>query len=134
MRKSGFAVMMVVSLCGLALAADPTGDWHVADKTAVIQIASCGDALCGTIASTLTPGIDEHNPDPSLRNRSIVGVQILLGMKPDDQGRWKGEIYNPENGRTYLGFISLTSDNVLRIDGCVLGGLLCGGENWTRAR
>jgi uncharacterized protein (DUF2147 family) len=106
----------------------------VADTTAVIRITNCGDALCGTIASTQTPGIDEHNPDPSLRKRSIVGVQILLAMRPNDQGRWKGEIYNPENGRTYLGFISLTSDDVLRIDGCVLGGLLCGGENWTRAR
>ena len=134
MRKSGLAVMMVVCFSGSALAADPTGDWHVADKTAVIRIASCGEALCGTIASTLTPGIDEHNPDPSMHNRPIVGVQILLGMRLNDLGRWKGEIYNPENGKTYLGYISLTGDDVLRIDGCVLGGLLCGGENWTRAQ
>lgn len=134
MRKSGLAVMMVVCLGGLAFAADPAGDWNVADNTAVIRITNCGDALCGTIASTRNPGIDEHNPDPAKRNRSVVGVQILLGMRPSEQGRWQGEIYNPDNGKTYLGYISLASDDVLRIDGCVLGGLLCGGENWTRAK
>jgi uncharacterized protein (DUF2147 family) len=122
---------------GPALAADPAGNWLVADKTAVIRIAPCGQAYCGTIAWTSQPGADEHNPDPGKRNRPIVGTQILLGMKPAGGGgtggnRWDGEIYNPENGKTYSGHIILVSPDVLRIEGCLL--FFCSGENWTRTR
>ena len=64
-----------------------------------------------------------------------MGTQILLGMKPASGGggnRWDGQIYNPENGKTYSGHIILLSPDVLRIEGCLL--IFCGGENWTRSR
>jgi len=125
--------MLLVGIGGQAFAADPKGNWLVADKKAVIRIEPCGPALCGTIASTQFEGRDENNPDPSKRNRSIVGIQILLGLTQTAENRWDGEIYNPENGKTYTGRIILNSANDLRIEGCVLG-FLCGGENWTRTK
>ena len=109
-----------------------SGNWLVKDQTAVIRIAPCADALCGTIAWTSQPGLDENNPDPGKRDRPIVGTQIIVGMKPAGGNRWDGEIYNPENGKTYSGHIILLSPDVLRIEGCLL--IFCGGENWTRSR
>ena len=82
MRKAWFLAAALALVGAPALAADPTGNWLVKDQTAVIRIAPCADALCGTIAWTSQPGLDENNPDPSKRNRPIVGTQILLGMKP----------------------------------------------------
>ena len=134
MAKRSLAVMAFLGLAGPALAADPSGDWLVAEKTAVIRVAPCGNALCGNILWTKgPPGTDQHNPDPAKRNRSVIGLPILLDMKPAGSNRWEGEIYNAEDGKTYSGRIALASDNVLRIEGCVLG-FLCGGENWTRAK
>jgi uncharacterized protein (DUF2147 family) len=133
MRKVWYLAVLPALIAGPALAADPAGDWLVADRTAVIRIAPCGEAYCGTIAWTSVPGTDEHNPDPGKRNRPIVGTQILLGMKPAGRGnRWDGEIYNPENGKTYSGHIVLLNSDLLRIEGCLL--FFCSGENWTRAR
>ena len=150
MRKAWFLAAALALVGAPALAADPTGNWLVKDQTAVIRIAPCADALCGTIAWTSQPGLDENNPDPSKRNRPIVGTQILLGMKPAGGtggtggtggasgtggaggNRWDGEIYNPENGKTYSGHIILLSPDLLRIEGCLL--IFCGGENWTRSR
>jgi uncharacterized protein (DUF2147 family) len=124
---------MALALTGApALAADPSGNWLVADKTAVIRIAPCAEAYCGTIAWTSQPGTDEHNPDPSKRDRPIEGTQILLAMKPAGGNRWDGEIYNPENGKTYSGHIILVNPDLLRVEGCLL--FFCGGENWTRSR
>ena len=34
----------------------------------------------------------------------------------------------------YSANIALVSDDVLKIQGCVLGGIFCGGENWTRVQ
>jgi len=132
MRKAWSIAAALALVGGPALAADPTGNWLVKDQTAVIRIAPCADALCGTIAWPSQPGLDENNPDPGKRDRPIVGTQIIVGMKPAGGNRWDGEIYNPENGKTYSGHIILLSPDVLRIEGCLL--IFCGGENWTRSR
>ena len=132
MNEPGWLAGALALLAGPALAADPVGNWLVADKTAIIRIAPCAQAYCGTIAWTSQPGTDEHNPDPAKRDRPIVGTQILLGMTPVAADRWDGEIYNPENGKTYTGHLILRQPDVLRVEGCLL--FFCGGENWTRTR
>jgi uncharacterized protein (DUF2147 family) len=117
-----------------AFAASPKGDWLVEDKSAIIRIDSCGSALCGTVVWTKKQGeLDENNPDPAKRNRPIMGLQLLLGMKPGSDGRWDGDIYNPENGKTYTSRMWLKSDDMIRVEGCVLG-FLCGGQDWTRTK
>ena len=117
---------------GAAFGQTPAGEWAVEDGTAHIRIAKCGDAYWGVIAWTKgPPGRDENNPDPAKRDRSVMGMPILINMQPAE-GRWDGEVYNAENGETYTSHISLQSPDSLRIEGCVLGGLICGGENWKR--
>ena len=44
---------------------------------------------------------NHNNPNPALRNKSMVGVPILLGMKPVGDDRWEGNVYNPRDGKTY---------------------------------
>ncbi len=113
-------------------APDPTGEWLVAKQVARIRIVDCDGELWGVVAWEATPGIDRKNPDPNLRTRPTLGMPILLGMKPGQDNRWEGEIYNSEDGHTYSANISLADPNTLRVQGCFLG-FLCGGENWSRA-
>jgi uncharacterized protein (DUF2147 family) len=128
------AAMALTALNGPAIAAEPAGDWLVAEKTAVIRVARCGSALCGRIVWTKGPaGTDKNNPDPAKRSRSMIGLEILVNMKPTGGNKWEGEIYNAQDGKTYSGHISLARDNVLHIEGCVLG-FLCGGQDWTRTK
>src|SRR5258708_2714866 len=120
-------------LANLAVAAEPTGEWRVAGGGANIRIDDCDGALWGIISWEKEPGVDSRNPNPAERNRPTLGLHILLAMKPTKPGLWEGEVYNAENGKTYSSRISLTSPDVLRIEGCVLG-ILCGGESWTRVK
>jgi uncharacterized protein (DUF2147 family) len=116
-----------------AIAAEPVGEWLVAEKTAHIRIVDCIDALWGVVAWEKDPGgLDEKNPNPARRTRPTLGIPILLGMKPIAPGKWDGAIYNSENGKTYSGGIRMNAGGSLRIFGCILG-FLCGGETWTRA-
>jgi uncharacterized protein (DUF2147 family) len=113
-------------------AADPTGVWQVSKGYARIRIENCNNALWGLVAWEQRPGgVDDKNPDPSKRGRPTLGMPVLLDMKPTDQNKWAGEIYNSEDGKTYSSHISLASPDVLQVRGCVLG-ILCGGEDWTR--
>jgi len=120
-------------LAGFAAAEpQPTGEWRTADGRANVRIDDCDGVLWGIISWEKEPGgVDSYNPDPAERNHPTLGIHILLAMKPTKPGLWQGEVYNPENGKTYESRIGLASPDVLRIEGCVLG-FLCGGENWTR--
>ena len=132
MRRLIVAGILGVCSATAAYAQSPVGEWIVEDGTAHIRIVPCGSALWGVISWTKdAPGKDENNPDPSKRGRSVMGIPILLNMKPAGR-RWDGEVYNAENGQTYTAHISLEGANVLKIEGCVLGGIFCGGENWQR--
>jgi uncharacterized protein (DUF2147 family) len=135
------ACSLVLACAPAAAAADPRGVWLVEDKSAQIQIENCSGIVWGIVVWERTPGHDTENPDLSLRSRPTLGIPILLGMRPVVQQRpdgpqtvWHGQIYNAMNGRTYEASIKLVNSDVLHLEGCVLGGLFCGGQNWTRVK
>jgi uncharacterized protein (DUF2147 family) len=113
------------------LAAGPIGEWLTEKGDARIRIENCGERLWGVVTWEREPGVDAKNPDPAKRGRPTLGLPIILGMTEAGEGRWKGGIYNAENGKIYAAEIKLQKANVLRVQGCVLA-FLCGAENWTR--
>jgi uncharacterized protein (DUF2147 family) len=99
--------------------------------------------LCGRIAAlreardpaTGRPKTDDRNPDPRLRGRPLVGVQIVVRMAPTGQrGRWAGQVYNPEDGGLYPATLTLLGARALRLEGCIIRDVLCLGQTWTRTR
>jgi uncharacterized protein (DUF2147 family) len=124
-----------------AYAADPRGTWLTEEQRSQVRITQCGNALCGAIVGlkepddpkTGKPRTDEHNPDPGKRNRPLIGVDIVLGMNPVGADKWSGKIYNAADGKTYNGNLIFTGGNTLKVEGCVLGGLICKAQTWTRA-
>jgi uncharacterized protein (DUF2147 family) len=121
-----------------APAADPRGIWFVEDKTAQIEIEGCNGALWGIVVWERNAGHDAQNPDPNLRGRPTLGMPILLGMRPAAAGPggaiWRGHIYNARDGSTYEANIKPVDADTLHLEGCVLGGLFCGGQNWARVK
>jgi uncharacterized protein (DUF2147 family) len=118
---------------GTALAADPTGDWKVADEVATIRVAECNGSMWGVVAWEKTPGgRDKNNPDVSLQSRPTLGMPILLNMKKKPGAeQWEGQVYNAKDGKLYSSTIKPVGSDQLEIQGCILG-FLCGGETWTR--
>ncbi len=119
---------------GAADARSPIGEWITEGGEGRVRIRACGQALCGIISAGDPKETDIHNPDAGKRNRPLLGAPVLIDMKPAAGKRWEGEIYNAKNGKTYAANISLKNADVLRVEGCVFGGLFCGGENWSRAK
>jgi uncharacterized protein (DUF2147 family) len=127
-----FGVFSVVTTAS-AVAADPTGDWRVADGVAHIRVAECNGSMWGAVIWEKEPGgVDQHNPDVSKRSRPTLGIPILINMKKKPGvDQWQGEVYNANDGKTYSSTIKPIGSDKLEIQGCVLG-FLCGGETWTR--
>ena len=142
LRTATIAAALLGGSLGTGLAADPMGTWHTEEGKATVRIAACGPALCGTIISlkaandpdTGKPQTDKHNVDASLRSRPMIGVQVVLGMKPSGTAnKWSGQVYNAEDGKTYTGSLTLQDANTIKLEGCILGGLVCKAATWTRA-
>ena len=118
---------------GAALAADPTGDWKVADGVANIRVAQCSGNMWGVVAWEKMPGgKDKNNPDAAKQSRPTLGMPILIDMKKKPGvDAWEGQVYNAKDGQLYSSTIKPVGTDQLEIQGCVLG-FLCGGETWTR--
>jgi uncharacterized protein (DUF2147 family) len=139
---------LVASAMALALianaparAADPIGTWLTGDKKGKVKIVNCGGAICGSLTwlaepndpETHQPKTDKNNKDAGKQSRPLLGVAIVLGMKPAGGDKWEGQVYNAEDGGIYTGSFTMTDANTAVLKGCVMGGLLCKGQTWTRS-
>ena len=124
---------LYVAAMGSAAAADPTGDWRVADGVANIRVAECNGSMWGAVAWEKEPGgVDSNNPDAAKRTRPTLGMPILLDMKKKPGvDEWEGEAYDAKTtGHNFKTTIKLKGTNQLEINGCFL--FICSGETWTR--
>lgn len=94
----------------------PLGVWLTEEKEGQVRIEPCGANLCGY-------SIDKK----SNQNRE----QVLINMKPG-KDKWSGRIFDPNSGSTYDSTIALKGSNTLRVQGCAMGGMFCGGQTWSR--
>ena len=62
---------------------------------------------------------DDKNPDPSLRGRKLLGMDILHGLHYDAGNKeWvDGMIYDPTSGKEWDSVVWLTNDNFLKVKG-----------------
>ena len=119
------------------------GVWGTQGMNAKVNVARCQDPgmperICGTITwlweptdRSARPKTDSENPDGRLRNRPLIGVQILSEFHPSTSGGLGGKIYNPENGRTYEATMRPQGSDTLIVEGCVL--FICEKQTWRRA-
>jgi uncharacterized protein (DUF2147 family) len=132
-RTVVYSAIFLTTGLSSALAADPTGDWKVADGVANIRVAQCSGSMWGVVAWEKTPGgKDKNNPDASKQSRPTLAMPILIDMKKKPGvDAWEGQVYNAKDGQLYSSTIKPVGTDQLEIQGCVLG-FLCGGETWTR--
>jgi uncharacterized protein (DUF2147 family) len=77
--------------------------------------------------------VDRENPDAALRDRPVLGLQIMFEFEYAGDNRWKkGTIYAPDDGKTYKCKISLSEDGVLKVRGYIGISMLGRTEEWTR--
>jgi len=120
----------------------PAGVWLHANKRIQVEIAPCGDQLCGKIVWFRWPNdaqgrplVDSKNPDPALRTRPLLGLTVLRGLRRAGEGSWQaGKIYNPDDGGDYSALMSIQDDGALSVRAYVIDPNLGETEIWTRVR
>jgi len=135
MRPLVFAAALALGAAP-ALADPVDGEWLNQDRTGKIRFAACpakADRMCGTISWLKDPTKtkDVNNPDPALRSRPLVGLQVVRDFKLAAPGRWTGgKIYDPKSGKTYDSKAAVNADGTLKLEGCIA--FICQAQTWTR--
>ncbi len=101
-----------------AFAASPNGTW-LRGNGAHISVFDCG----GGIGMKVLKSPEAHK----------VGKTIMCGAKPTGPNKWKGTLLNLDNNQKYSGYVSLDG-NSLTLSGCVLGGVICNNDTWSRIK
>ena len=104
-----------------AFAADPYGTWLRPSTGATVDFYDCGGKLCAKIVG-----------QKDAAKKATIGKVIMSGAAKTGANSWKGSLLNVDNGQTYSGVVTLESAKALKLEGCVLGGIICTGETWTK--
>ncbi len=125
-----FAIAAALAcLATAAAAADPLeGRWRTAQddngNSGIIQVAPCGDKLCGVL-------VQAFGPDGQPIQSDNVGRYIIWDTAPSGDGEYRGRVYSPDRDAEYNSKLVLTG-NRLSVSGCRIGICREGGV-WQRA-
>jgi uncharacterized protein (DUF2147 family) len=87
-------------------------------KDAKIEIYLKGNHYFGKSIWVATSGKDTKNPNESLRNRGVLGIELLSNFSYNDGSYTDGQIYDPEDGKIYSCKMSLKG-NSLKVRGYI---------------
>lgn len=138
-----FPALLVALLGAMPATAQETtlaGVWLHANQRIELEMAPCGDRLCGKLIWFKNPTdvdgrplVDRHNPDPALRMRPLMGLTVVQGLRRVDARTWEdGKVYNPNDGRSYDLTISIENDRTARVRAYLGVPLLGQTQIWTR--
>ncbi len=120
-KLATFAALGLLAGVSGASAQEVVGTWERDTGASRVRFTKCGEALCGSLSWLK----DTDGP-------AKVGQRIFYDMKPNGANKWSGSAFNPEDGKTYSGTMTL-SGNTLTTAGCVMGGLICRSVKWNRS-
>jgi len=120
-KLAALAALGMLGGIATAGAQEVVGVWERDTGASRVRFSKCGEALCGSLSWLR----DQNGP-------AKVGQRIFYDMKPNGANKWSGSAFNPEDGKTYSGTMTLSGD-MLTTAGCVMGGLICRSVKWMRA-
>jgi uncharacterized protein (DUF2147 family) len=110
------------------------GDWQVPSGT-IVRIDPCSSGFCMRILF-ISPKADAttdiHNPDTTLRGKSLCNLEIGSRFHSSDATHASGgTIYDPKSGNTYRGQMVVDGD-IVRLRGYIGFSLFGRTEIWHR--
>jgi uncharacterized protein (DUF2147 family) len=133
MRRLVLAFALFAAGLSPAVAGGIEGRWIPASGNVIVEVAPCGEALCGTIVEILSNMSMSEIGKELPADVPGVGTQVLIGLEPSGEGEWQGQIFNRENGKTYNCNVGLPSSDKMTVHGYVGIPLFGKTQVWERA-
>lgn len=102
------------------------GKWMSAEKNLMVEVYKTGDEFKAKIvwfnddpSKPMGEWSDKHNPNPALRTRKLLGMDVLRDFKYDTNSHtWEdGWIYDAQHGREWNAFAYIDKQGLLKVKG-----------------
>lgn len=143
LKKISILLFFVVTSCAsyAQKTDDILGKWLNASGEGHIEIYKKGDKYFGKLSWIKEPNdengkpkTDIKNPNPSLRNKPVFGIELLKDFIFEDKRWTDGSIYDPKSGKTYSCNLTLKDYNHLNVRGYIGISLIGRSEVWKRVK
>jgi len=99
------------------------GKWANPKKSVIVNVARCGEALCGTV-SWASAKNREKGAEP--------GMRVLSDLRPQGGGVYRGRAFEPKRNIRGAATVHQVGPNVMIVKGCAVLGVICKEQRWTR--
>ena len=146
MKKIALLIIAFVSIIFSANAQknadDIVGVWLTGSGKAHVKIDKFGNYYFGRIVwlkeplnDLGKPKLDKNNEDVTKLNKTIMGMQLVGGFEWKNDNLWdNGNIYDPENGKTYKCKLDLENLSTMNVRGFIGISLFGRTDIWKRVK
>jgi len=132
MRRLLLAALVLLTTATQAPAADAEGDlfgvWRNPHNTVHLEIRPCGGSACGYVVWAAPKAQADARRGSG---KELIGQQLLRDFAPTDRG-WRGKVFVPDLNVTLGGAVRPLDGEHLQAKGCLISGLLCKSQVWSR--
>ncbi|HZE60571.1 MAG TPA: DUF2147 domain-containing protein [Burkholderiales bacterium] len=125
-----------------AQSSTPVGTWKTVNERGepegLVRIVEVAGELRGRVEKVYSPPAPETNPvciacSGERKDKPVIGMQILSGLRWDGEQYSGGEVLDPNNGRSYRCLLRVTDDGrKLEVRGYIGISLLGRTQVWLR--
>ncbi len=116
------------------------GKWKTIDdvtgkEKSIIEIYQENGKIYAKVIQILTPGKENKRCtecEGANKDKPILGMVVINGLSQDDDEWNGGTILDPNNGKTYKCYITLESENKLKVRGYIGFSLIGRTQYWYR--
>lgn len=107
-----------------------SGIWINPKGTVKVATGNCAGKLCGWVVwASPTARADAA----AAGVKQLIGTELLRDYRMTGTGHWQGKVYVPDMGRTFYSTLTQTDPHRLKIRGCIVGGMVCKSQIWTKS-
>ena len=96
-----------------------------------VRIHPCGKGRCGTVVWAN----DKARADSARGGtRNLVGTELFREFREVSPKVWKGKVFVPDINKVFTGTGTIKDQNTIVARGCLIAGMGCKSQTWTRVR
>ena len=124
------ALFAAATFAGTAEAqTQPTGVWRNPGNSVHVRIQPCGREMCGIVVWASARAQQKAR---AAGTANLIGAQLFRQFRQQGGNSWGGRVFVPDRARTVAGTLRVAGPNQVVASGCLLGGLVCRSQTWTR--
>jgi uncharacterized protein (DUF2147 family) len=105
------------------------GRWLNPKGSVTVRVAPCGDAYCATVVEATAKAKAKAERGGTTH---LIGTQVMRDFRLAGNGLYKGRAFDPKRNIHAPATIRMLGNSTLLVRGCLINGIICKEQRWTR--